>query len=159
VPILAKILLRDLLIGAITLALMRLSHALEAAHSMMSVPVAVAAGAAVAYAGFLFHEWGHLAGARVGGCQIALPTSVRSVFLFGVDPARNRREPFLALSLGGFIASGVAVVFLLAVLSFHWLADIVALFLTGLGVLATFVLEIPPAWRVYRMPAGSPAGS
>lgn len=147
-----KLLLRDLVLAAATLALWTLSRRLEASavSPAAAVPVAILAGLALPGIGFLLHEWGHLAGARLVGGVVAYPERLRSPFLFRFDPVRNGRRAFLWMSGGGFVASGVFLGALLAGLSLTHLADRIALGLAALGVLATLLLELPQAWRVYR---------
>ena len=148
--ILVKLLLRVLVLLAITLALWQFNHQWAGLNTAAAIGIAVAAGIGTVICGFLAHEWGHLLGALARHGRVGLPGSIRTVFLFQFDPEHNSREQFLAMSSGGFIASALIGALLLAVLSFDGLADRIALGLTGLGVLATFILELPPAWLVYR---------
>lgn len=149
-PVTLQLALRDTLLVAAAVLLWQLSHALDAASSPWRVPVAILAGLMIPIAGFLAHEWGHLIGARVAGARVHMPASVLTLFLFDYKVAENTRGHYLSLSAGGFIASGLVVALLLVGLSFDHLADQIALALTALGVIATFVIEMPPAWRVYR---------
>jgi hypothetical protein len=73
---------------------------------------------------------------------------VFSVFLFQFDSDRNSREQFLRMSMGGFVASVAAIVFLLLVLPLHATSGRIAMLLVAIGVVATFILEVPVAWRV-----------
>jgi hypothetical protein len=98
----------------------------------------------------LAHEWGHLAGARLGGALVHPPERAATVFLFNFDSDRNDRRAFLWMSCGGFLASALGLALLLAVLPLAALAGRVALGLALLGVLATAVLELPPFFRVAR---------
>jgi hypothetical protein len=145
-----KLALRDAMLVAASILLWQFSHQLDAVGSAWRVPVAILAGVMIPVAGFLAHEWGHLIGARAGGSTVHMPKGVLTLFLFDYRAAENSRAQFLKLSCGGFVASGLVVALLLAVLSFDHLADLTALGLTLLGVIATFAIELPPAWRVYR---------
>lgn len=145
-----RVLLRDLCLMAATLALWALSRELDAAQARAALPVAIGAGIAATGMGFLAHEWGHLAGALLSGSAVDYPRGIGSLFLFRFDDGRNTRRQFLWMSSGGFVASAGVVLLLLWLLSPQRLADRVALGLTGLGVLATLVLEVPGAWRAYR---------
>jgi hypothetical protein len=150
----AKLLMRDLAILVATLMGWHAYGQMTDPHSTAGVAAAVAVGVATVICGFLGHEWGHLLGALARGGRVDLPTGLfASVFLFQFDLKRNTREQFLAMSMGGFIASALIVALLLVILPFDTLAARVALVLTSLGVLATFVIEIPGAWRVYRTPS------
>ncbi|MGH8458598.1 MAG: hypothetical protein ACRESV_04555 [Nevskiales bacterium] len=145
-----KLALRDATLVGVTALLWFASQRMDAGSSTWAMVVSIAAGLMIPIAGFLAHEWGHLVGAWLSRSTVHMPKSVLTIFLFDYKPAENSREQFMSVSYGGFIASGLVVALLLGVLSFDRLADQIALGLTLLGVLATFVLEIPPAWRVYR---------
>lgn len=152
------VLLRDLLLIAVSIGLLLLAHDLEAGTSMLRVPVALLAGAMLAVTGYLLHEWGHLLGALFSRSVVQLPDGVTDVFLFRFDTGLNTSRQFLWMSLGGFVASGIVVYAYATRLSADRLADQTALVLTGLGVIATIILEFPPAWRVLRggpMPGGA----
>lgn len=145
-----KHVLRDLLVLLATLALWRADAALRGGSGLLPGAVAVAAGAGAALCGYLVHEWGHLLGARAAGAVVHLPARMRDPFLFRFDVGRNDRRAFLAMSGGGLGASLAAVAGLLAILPLEALSGRVALGLVAAGVLATFVLELPVAWRVAR---------
>jgi hypothetical protein len=142
-------LLRDLVVIAATLALWSWSRQLDAGHAALAIPVAILAGLSAAVAGFLAHEWGHLLGALAAGSAVEIPSTMRSLFLFKFGAGNDRRQ-YLWMSGGGFVASILVIALLVCMLSFHALADWVAMALVVAGVIATFVLELPPAWRVLR---------
>lgn len=141
---------RDLVLIAVTLGAWQLDAAARAAGSALEWVTAPVAGALTAIAGYLFHEWGHLAAARVSGSVVRLPERASEIFLFNFHSDHNTPRQFLTMSMGGFVASAVAVVFLLAVLPLDTLAGKLAVTLVGLGVLATAVLELPPFFAVMR---------
>ncbi|HEY0917463.1 MAG TPA: hypothetical protein VGE22_21455 [Solimonas sp.] len=145
-----KLLARDLAVVATTLALVAWSHQLQAAGTALHWPVAILGGALVAVSGYLVHEWGHLLGALSRGSRVELPPTLAAVFLFKFDSDRNDRRQFLAMSMGGFIASIVVVALLAVILDLGYWADRIAMGLTVLGVAATFILEVPGAWKVYK---------
>lgn len=144
-----RMMLRDVLVIVATLALWRWSRELDAAQGALAIPVAILAGASAAVAGFLLHEWGHLLGALASGSTVEYPSTVRSIFLFKFGDGNDRRQ-YLWMSGGGFAASIVVIAVLAATLNFHALADWIAIALVVAGVIATFILELPPAWRVFR---------
>jgi hypothetical protein len=153
-------LLRDLVVAALAVAALLSSHGLEGSGSPAHWPLALVAGLLLALSGYLVHEWGHLLGALVARSRVELPRSIAAVFLFKFDTGANDRRQFLWMSAGGFIASAIIVALYLGLLSFDRLADRIALGLTLLGVLATAILELPPAWRVLRgadLPQQGPA--
>ena len=146
----ATVIIRDLLVLTITLLLWAWTRQLEATPGALHVTVAILTGGLTAFSGFLGHEWGHLIGARMAKGVYAPPDSVFSIFLFKFNSDLNTREQFVSMSMGGFVSSVIIVAFLFAVLSFDRLADQVALGLTILGVIATFILEVPDAWKVHK---------
>jgi hypothetical protein len=141
---------RDALILVATLALWRLDAKMRASGGLPALLVAALAGAMTAYCGYLVHEWGHLLGALSGRSVVHMPPSVFSVFLFQFDSDRNSREQFLRMSMGGFIASAAAIAVLWMALPLDACSGQIAMFLVVLGVVATFILEVPVAWRVAR---------
>lgn len=149
---------RDAAIGALALALWSADRALIGEPTLAAHAIALGAGVLTAVCGYLAHEWGHLAAAIASGAVVHAPESWRTVFLFQFDTGQSSSRQFLAMSLGGYAASAIVVVALVALLPLDALSGRVAATLTGLGVLATIVLELPPFLKVWRggsMPAGS----
>ena len=146
----AKIIIRDLLVLAVTLLLWAWTRQMEQVGGTLHVIVACLTGALTAFSGFLGHEWGHLIGARLAKGIYAPPDSVLSIFLFRFNSDLNTRQQFVSMSMGGFVSSILIVALLFSLLSFDRLADQVALSLTILGVIATFILEVPDAWKVHK---------
>ncbi|MFO0596135.1 MAG: hypothetical protein U0228_12540 [Myxococcaceae bacterium] len=114
------------------------------------VGTAIAAGGLTALSGFLAHEYGHLAASLLTGARVSYPRSPASTLLFHFDSARNDRRQFMWMSFGGYAATAVAVGLI------AWLAPLdawsgrIALGLAGVGMLVTFVLEVPITLRVAR---------
>jgi hypothetical protein len=101
--------------------------------------------------GYLAHEWGHLLGALAARSRFELPaTPFESFFLFRFDRERNSRSQFFAMALGGFAASIISVLLFVLLLPWGLLATTITLTLVALGVLATFVIEVPEFWGVWR---------
>ncbi len=141
---------RDLALVALTLVAWQLDGRARAAGSAFEWATAPVAGALTAIAGYLFHEWGHLAAARLSGAVVRLPERACEIFLFICHSDRYTPRQILTMSMGGFIASAISIVFLLAVLPLDTLAGKFAIGLVGLGVLATAILELPPFFKVMR---------
>lgn len=139
---------RDLAIVALTLVAWRADAAVRG--TAVEWLTAALAGTLTAICGYLFHEWGHLAGAAVSRSQVRLPESAREVFLFNFDSDRNDARQFATMSSGGFLASAIAIAFLLVALPAGILATKIALALVAVGTVATVVLELPPFLRVLR---------
>jgi hypothetical protein len=75
---------------------------------------------------------------------------VTSTFLFFFDVGANDRRQFLAMSLGGFAASAIALPVLFERLPAGALSSWVAMGLAAAGLVATLVTELPPFFRVMR---------
>jgi hypothetical protein len=146
-----KHLVRDAAVIAATLAIWRVDAVLrEGAQGTAALAVAALAGVMTAYSGYLVHEWGHLLGALSAGSVVHRPERVFSIFLFQFDSDRNDRRQFLRMSMGGFAASAVSIVLLTLTLPLHAWSGTIAISLVMLGVIATFILEVPVAWQVGR---------
>ncbi|WP_428309334.1 hypothetical protein [Hydrocarboniphaga sp.] len=142
---------RDALLIAITLVLWKLTVDVGEPHDIGGYALHLGTAVLTVLCGYLIHEWGHLIGAWLIHSRFFLPESiVASPFLFRFDNLRNTRRHFTWMVWGGFISSALLVIFLLLVLPKDLLAAQVALGLTALGVLATFVIEVPEFWRVLR---------
>lgn len=139
---------RDLALLGLTLVFWRLDT--DARGGGFEWLTATLAGILTGICGYLFHEWGHLAAAMASKSEVRLPDTASEIFLFNFDVDRNNARQFTTMSLGGFAASAVAIAFLLIVLPAGALASRISLALVGLGVVATFVLELPPFFRVLR---------
>lgn len=152
-------LLRDSLIVLLLAALWMLTLNLGQPHAAGPVALHVATALLTVFVAYLLHEWGHLIGAWAAGGSFVLPATVtETLFLFRFDNVRNSRAQFISMSLGGFISSILVVGFLVAALPRGLLASWIALGLVGLGVLATFVIEVPEFVSVVRggpMPKGA----
>lgn len=143
---------RDVAIAAATLALAGWDASLRASDESGALAwiVGGACGALVTVVAFLAHEWGHWLGAALSGGRVERPRRIASPFLFAFDTARSTRAQFLWMSAGGYAASAIAVVLILAWADLATTSGVVALALTSLGVLVTAILEIPTTLRVAR---------
>lgn len=152
------LLLRDAALLGVVLAAWRYTLAGPDAGAL-HVVLAIGTALLTTLLGYLLHEWGHLLGAIVARGAYALPeTPFESPFLFRFDVVRNGRREFCSMSLGGFIASIITVIVLVLVLPRGELATTLTLAFTALGVLATFVLEVPvfvSVWRGGPLPTGA----
>jgi hypothetical protein len=138
-----------LLLG--TLALWWCDAALRTQPASLSrALVAVLTGLATALCGFLAHEWGHLAGARLAGAKVELSAQLYALFLFKFDVSHNGRREFLAMSYGGYAASIASLALMALLLPRDALSGLLGLTAGGLGVLATLLLELPVTLRVHR---------
>ncbi|MDE0883950.1 MAG: hypothetical protein OSB70_00310 [Myxococcota bacterium] len=110
---------------------------------MLSDFTGVVAGVALAACAYVFHEWGHLAGAFAARGVVHPPSGLKSAYVFSFDRRKNTRGQFMVMSFGGFIATGIALWAVYSLLPDDELASRVArggvLFLVFLGV----TLELP----------------
>ncbi len=145
-------LVRDLSITLATIALAlfdaRMRHA--GASGAWATSVGVLTGVLVTLVAFGLHEWGHLSGALGSGGVVEAPRTIASVFLFEFDEKASTREQFLAMSLGGYLASIAAVAAIACWIDLGSASGVTTLLLAGVGILLTFALELPKTWRVYR---------
>ena len=141
---------RDASIVALTVAAWTLDTAL-AGRAGREVPVlGVVTGLATALVGFLAHEWGHLAGALLAGSRVHFPNRLTAPLLFHFDVEHNDRRRFLAMSYGGFAASALALIVMVALFPADRVAGRTALVLAGVGTVVSLVAEVPTAIRVAR---------
>ena len=152
--------LRDLAIVLLIAGAWALEVSLRGGSGAGPWIVRVIAGVGAALAGFLLHEWGHLAGAWLGGAVFHFPERLTSPFLFYFDVKASSRRAFLWMSMGGYIASAVALAALAWWLPWEAFAGRLALGLAAAGILVTFALEVPTTVRVARgapLPRSGPA--
>ncbi len=115
----------------------------------------VLTGFMITLSGFYAHEWGHYLAARAAGATPVPSASPLSVYLFELTEDACTRSQWLTMSMGGYAATILALPIIFAIVDVGALSGRVALVLTGLGVLATFALELPITYRVYRKPHSS----
>lgn len=148
---------RDALVLAATAALWALDATTRGDPGPASIAVGALTGLSTAVAGFLAHEYGHLAASLGTGAHVSYPSSPLSTLLFHFDSARNDRRQFFAMSLGGYAATLVAVAAIAGLCPLDAWSGRVALGLAGVGTLVTFALELPITVRVWRgapLPSG-----
>lgn len=139
----AKLLARDLVIVAATALIWRLGAAASAMPGFAGDFAGVIAGVTIGVCGYLLHEWGHLLGALAAGSSVRAPRSLASGFLFSFDSRANSRRQFLALSLGGWIATALVLWFVYAQLPSDLFASRVARGAVAANVLLVVLLEVP----------------
>lgn len=156
--LLALIVRDGLLIG---LAVLLWVWTLDAGPAQTATGCALHLGTALmtVLCGYLLHEWGHLIGALLVRANVVLPRMFESPFLFRFDLHRNSRRQFTWMASGGFVSSLLLVVFLVIALPQGLLATQIALALVTLGVLATFVIEVPEFWGVVVKGGPLPTGA
>ena len=153
------LILRDGLLIGVTLALWFWAVEFGKPQGALAIGTHIGAGLMTVLCGYLLHEWGHLIGALMARGNVVLPTMFESPFLFRFDLHRNTRRQFTWMASGGFVSSLLLVAFLVVALPYGLLATQIALGLTALGVLATFVIEVPEFWGVVIKGGPLPTGA
>jgi hypothetical protein len=160
----ARLAARDLAIAALAVLVWRVAAPLSADAGAQGDLTGLVAGLAFGAGAYLAHEWGHLAGAVLGGSTVYPARSLRSAFVFSFDSRANSRRQFLAMSFAGFAATAVAVWIAYGVLPSELLAVRVArgavalLTLLGLGIELPLVVwsvasrRLPPVETFARQP-------
>lgn len=138
-----RFLLRDAILLALTLGAWVSASWITFTDGWMADTVAVALGALAGMCAWQAHEWGHLVFARVTGGRVHLPDGLFSVYLFGFRNAENSKFQFIAMALGGFIATAIVFLLLIPLLPQDWLATRVFRSLVIIEILVTTALEVP----------------
>lgn len=139
----AKLFARDAVIIALTAWIWRLTAGASADAGFRGDVAGVIAGVTIGVCGYLLHEWGHLVGAVVAGSAVQPGRSLAAGFLFSFDSHRNTRKQFIALSLGGWIATAFVLWGVYAWLPDGLFASRVARGFVAGNVLLVVFIEIP----------------
>jgi L-serine deaminase len=146
-----KFAFRDLVLLGICLLLWQLNLSALASINLLT---AVLCGALTVIVTVLVsyqtHEWGHLTGAVAAGSLVHAPHQLIHPFIFHIDGNKNSRLQFVGMSVGGLAASLIALAVLLATLPLATWSAKITLGIVIVGIVATFVREVPEAWRVHR---------
>lgn len=146
-----KFVFRDLALLGLCLAIWwLLTGPLAGAHLAVVILCSIVAVVITSLVTYLGHEWGHLTGAVAAGSVVYAPTKLFDPFLFHFDSSKNSGRQFVAMSVGGLIASLVGLVAAIALLPLALWAAKAVVALVVIGVVTTLVREVPEAWRVYR---------
>jgi hypothetical protein len=152
-----KFAVRDIALLVLCLGFWELTIARQAAGGWLSIGLQIVTAAITLLLSFLVHEWGHLLGGLLARSKMHAPNRLFELFLFHFDGHQNNARQFVAMSIGGFIASGLMMAVVIAFAPLHSLAGILALIFVAIGIIATVVLEFPTTWRVMRgapLPSG-----
>lgn len=141
---------RDTLFFAATVGLWWLERRSSGSTGASARALQTAAGVSAAVVGFLIHEWGHLAGALLAKSRVHYPNRILAPLLFHFDSASNDKRQFLFMSYGGYLASAVGVALIASLAPLDARSGRLALGLAGLGLVVTFVAEVPITVRVLR---------
>ena len=139
-----RVLLRDIL-----LAILCFCFWIEIEIGTSSIFLHVLLALLTTLLAFFAHEWGHFFGGRLFGAKLLIDNRFTSFFLFKIYKVTTKKS-FIALSLGGYLASIFMVLFFILTLPQNTLATTITLFLVAIGVIITLVLEVPELFRVVK---------
>ena len=107
---------------------------------MVSLINAIFAGVILAY---IFHEWGHFAGARISGAVSPVAKKPVSFFMFNFKDELNTRGQFLSMSLGGPFANWGLFVLIFMLLPLNTWSQAMLLATTFAIAVSVSVFEFP----------------
>ena len=107
---------------------------------MVSLINAIFAGVILAY---IFHEWGHFAGARISGAVSPVAKKPVSFFMFNFKDELNTREQFLSMSAGGPFANWGLFVLIFTLLPLNTWSQAMLLATTFAIAVSVSVFEFP----------------
>lgn len=116
---------------------------ISAGEGMVAETLALLLGVLGGLCAWVLHEWGHVLAAKSAGSNLRVPDKVFSVYLFGFDNKQHSRGQFVVMALGGFIATGLVLTFVLLALPQDILATKVFRGLVFLEIAVTVALEVP----------------
>ena len=108
--------------------------------TMISVLNAFAAGSIIS---IIFHEWGHFAGARLAKSYSPMVRKPTSTFIFGFNFAKNSRDQFISMSLGGPIGNWLLVVLVFILVPMDSPGRVMLFAVTLANAISVCVFEIP----------------
>lgn len=114
---------------------------------VLSVITALVAGAWIAR---IVHEWGHFTGARIAKSYSPIVPEIRGVFMFGFNHAKNDRNQFIAMSLGGPIANWCLVALIFFFIPMDNLGRATLLGMTFAKAVSVCIFELPVIAKVMR---------
>jgi len=142
--------LRDAVILAATLLIWHYAAVYSQGTGALADFTGVAVGAMVALCSHLLHEWGHIVGGLAGRSVMQPGKSIKSLSLFSYSSKSNSKKQFLLMSVCGFIATGIMVLFCFFVLPDDHLASHIARGYSLIQVALAVVLEFPlVAWALF----------
>jgi hypothetical protein len=112
---------------------------------ILSVITALVAGSWLAS---IIHEWGHFTGARLAKSYAPIVPEVKGVFMFGFNHAKNNRNQFIAMSLGGPIANWLLVLMVFFFIPMDNLGRVTLLAVVFAKAVSVCLFELPIISRV-----------
>ncbi len=119
--------------------------------TIVSVLNAFAAGWIIS---ILFHEWGHFIGARIAGSYSPMVPRPTGAFIFGFNFAKNTRDQFISMSMGGPIGNWLLVLLVFTLIPMDSAGRVMLLAVTLANAISVCVFELPIIKRT--MDGGDP---
>lgn len=113
--------------------------------NLLNIITALVAGA---WLSSLIHEWGHFTGARLAKSYSPIVPEVKGIFMFGFNHAKNSRNQFIAMSLGGPIANWSLVLAIVFFIPMDNLGRAALLGITFAKAVSVCMFELPIINRV-----------
>lgn len=147
---LRRLIVRDAAIALITaLAWIADAH-LRAERSPLAIGVGVLTGLLTGLCGYVAHEWGHLAASLATGSVVHYPSLGQSKLSFHFDSAANSRAQFFWMSGGGYLASVLGTIIIVALVPHRSWSGWIAMLVAAAGAVVTLAVEVPITVRVAR---------
>ena len=134
---------RDLVIITLTAGLWWLLAARSAGIGVAADFSGWIVGAMLFFCAHIVHEWGHYLGAVLTGSHVGIHKRLASPFFFRFEVEGNSLKQFVAMSLGGFVATGAVIAFYYLGLPDEFLASRIARGGALFGAFLGVTLEIP----------------
>lgn len=149
-PTFSQLALRDVAIFTATVAAWHYLAVYSVGTGAVADFIGVGVGALIALCSHLLHEWGHVIGGFAGRSAMRPGTSLKSLSLFVYSSKGNSKRQFMLMSVCGFIATAIVVVFCFFVLPDEYLASRVARGYSLIQVFLAVVIELPlVAWALF----------
>jgi hypothetical protein len=140
---LQRYLARDLVIIALSAGLWWLLAARSAGTGVGADFSGWIVGAMLFFCAHIVHEWGHYLGAVLTGSRVGIHKRLTSPFFFRFEAEGNTLKQFIAMSLGGFVATGSIIAFYYLGLPDEYLASRIARGGALFGAFLGVTLEVP----------------
>jgi hypothetical protein len=137
-----KFALRDSGIVALAVAAWWLLAGYSAGDGPVADATGIVCGGLAGAVAFVVHEWGHLLAGLAAGGTFPAAASLKSPFLFEIDPDNGVRE-FTIMSLGGFAMTVLGIILVYTQLPGELLATRVVRGIVMFLASLTLFLEVP----------------
>lgn len=138
-----KLMLRDLALLVLTVFGWALFAPISGGEGWLANFVGAGLGLAAGACAWVVHEWGHVLAALLARSKLRAATKLSSIYLFGFDNKTHTRGQFVAMALGGFVATALVFTGMILYLPPDLLATRTAQGVVMLEIALTVTLEVP----------------